>query len=442
MDEVAFDEGVADTFNSLMAGRLALLVGAGLSMAPPSSLPSAADIAADAKRRYDAIHGATEPPLAAGIEAQAEYFFRRNELATIYFRTLIDPHAFAGHPNAGHYAVADLLVVGAIPLAVSTNVDAMVEMAGGMLFGQVGVCIDGHAVAQLPPDTAPYLKIHGCRICDFANMVWAPGQITVPPVSDRIASSTIVLTDRLLARDLLIVGYWTDWDYLNAILTATLGAVRPARVTIVDPAPGDTFEAKAPDIYALGSRASVHFRHVRASGAEFLDALRARFSKAVVRQVLRSGAQQYEESSGRPPKPAWMEPPNLDNHTLWQVRRDLEGCLPGKPSRVATPPHEPLLGFTLLQLQAAGAVSDGVHWQIAGVRVRVLRAVGKALHQVQSEFERETAPPVAPELVIAVGAEALLLPPHIVRGGTSPTIARGSGSKWMVRSDALLELGI
>lgn len=442
MDEAAFDEGVAGTFDSLMAGRLALLVGAGLSMAPPSSLPSAAHIAAEAKRRYDAIHGATDPPLAVGIEEQAEYFFRRHELATIYFRTLIDPHAFAGRPNAGHDAVADLLLVRAIQLVVSTNVDAMVETAGCMLFGQVGVCIDGHAVAQLPPDTAPYLKLHGCRTCDFANMVWAPGQITIAPVSERIASSTVVLTDRLLARDLLIVGYWTDWDYLNAILAATLGAVTPARVTIVDPAPGGTFQAKAPALYALGSRATVHFRHVRASGADFLDALRARFSKAVVRQVLRSGAQQFEQSKGAPPDAAWMEPPDLDNQTLWQVRRDLEGCLPGKPSKVAIPPDEPLLGLTILQLQAAGAVADGLYWRIGGVRVRVLRAVGKFLHQVQSEFESEMAPPIAPDLIIAVGSETLSLPSHIVRAGATPTIARGSASKWMSRSDAVLELKI
>jgi hypothetical protein len=441
MDEVTFDEGVAGTCTSLMTGRLALLVGAGLSMAPPSGLPSAAEIAAAARHRHDALYG-PNPPLAAGIEAQAEYFFQRHELATVYFRTLIDPNAFAGRPNPGHSAIADLLLVQAIQLAITTNVDALVETAGGMLYGQVGVCIDGHRVAQLPPDTMPYLKIHGCRTCDFANMVWAPGQILEPPVSDRIASSTIVLNDRLLDRDLLIVGYWTDWDYLNSILAATLGAVNPARVTIVDPAPGATFQAKAPDLYAIGLRASTSFRHVRVSGSDFLDALRSRFSKSVVRQILHSGADHYAQTTGGPPNAAWMEAPDLDNETLWQMRRDLEGSLPRKPSRTRTPPNEPLLGLTLLQLQSAGASADGSYWSLGGRRVRVLRAVGKPLHQVQAEFEREMPPPTAPHLVIAVGAEVLSLPSHIVRGGTSPTIARGGASKWMVRADALVELGI
>ena len=48
---------------------------------------------------------------ACGVQEQAEFFFGRNELATIYFRHLIDPNAFAGPPNPGHYAIADLMLV-------------------------------------------------------------------------------------------------------------------------------------------------------------------------------------------------------------------------------------------------------------------------------------------------------------------------------------------
>jgi len=75
--------------------------GAGLSMAPPSLLPAAETLAAAAKEKYDAIYGTTRDPLATNIEDQAEYFFRRHELATVYFRTLIDLDAFAGPPNRG-----------------------------------------------------------------------------------------------------------------------------------------------------------------------------------------------------------------------------------------------------------------------------------------------------------------------------------------------------
>jgi len=224
MIQISFDEGVSSALDSLLSDRLALLAGAGMSMAPPSNLPSAAAIAASAKQKYDGTYGATRPPLPIGVEDQAEFFFRRGELGKVYFRTLVDQNAFAGQPNAGHYASADLLLVRGIQTAVTTNVDTLIETAGQLLFGQVGVGIDGHAVATLPPDTAPLLKIHGCRTCDCDNMVWAPGQLAVAPVLERIANSATWLNSRLLDRDLLIVGYWTDWDYLNAVIGATLGA--------------------------------------------------------------------------------------------------------------------------------------------------------------------------------------------------------------------------
>ena len=199
MDEISLDEGIEIALTALHADRLALLCGAGLSMAGPSNLPSAAQLASEAKRTHDAQYGATRPPLPAGIEEQAEYFFQRGELGTVYLRTFIDPHAFAGHPNAGHTAVADLLLVRAIQTAVSTNVDALIETAGTMLFGRIGAAIDKWGVAVLLPDTAPLLKIHGCWAIDPVNTVWAPGQLSAEPVASRITGSGEWLSVRLLA---------------------------------------------------------------------------------------------------------------------------------------------------------------------------------------------------------------------------------------------------
>jgi hypothetical protein len=183
MQEISFEEGVALALDALLNDRLALLCGAGLSMAPPSLLPAAAALAAAAKQKYDAKYGTTRDPLPANIEDQAEYFFRRQELATVYFRTLIDLHAFAGPPNPGHYAISDLLLVRGIQTAVTTNVDFLIETAGQQLFGQVCAGIDGANVAMFPPDCAPLLKVHGCRVRDPDNMVWARGQLAASPVN-------------------------------------------------------------------------------------------------------------------------------------------------------------------------------------------------------------------------------------------------------------------
>jgi hypothetical protein len=163
MQEIALDDGVAVVLDSLLNDRLALLVGAGLSMAPPSYLPSAAALAASAKRKYDAMFGATRPPLPSGVEDQAEFFFQRGELGTVYFRTLIDQHAFAGNPNSGHYAAAGLILVRAIQTTITTNVDTLIETAGQYLFGQVGTGIDRDRVATLPPDVSPLSSRPHCH---------------------------------------------------------------------------------------------------------------------------------------------------------------------------------------------------------------------------------------------------------------------------------------
>lgn len=439
MQQLDFEDGVRQMFDSLLAERLVLLAGAGLSMAPPSSLPSAARIAQRAKQKYDGIHG---PGLPVGIEDQAEFFFQRGELASVYFRTLIDAHAFAAPPNEGHAAIADLMLVKGIKLAVTTNVDVLVETAGQMLFGQVEVGLDGMEVAGLPAGVSPLLKIHGCRQKDHDNMVWAPGQLTAPPVSTRVQSSALWLAQHMLNRDLLVVGYWTDWDYLNQVLSSVLDQVQPSRVVVVDLADSTLFEGKAPDLYALGQSVHHGFHHVKASGADFLAALRLRFSRSFVRQVMSKGSEAFEHKTGGAPTLALMEPPNIGNDALWHMRRDLEGSLPNQPATLLSPPDESTLGLTLLQLRSAGAIADGPYWLLNNERIRILRTPNELLHRVKAARERETAPTVAPDIVVAVGAEDDQLPANIARAGEESSITRGAARRWLTRAQAIEELNL
>ena len=394
-----------------------------------------------AKQRYEAAYGVAAPAIPQGIDDQAEYFFQKNELATVYFRTLVDQHAFAGPPNPGHAAVADLLLVNGIQTGVTTNVDTLIETAGMYLYGQVGTGIDGHAVAALSPGTSPLLKIHGCRLSDPANMVWARGQLVTQPVATRMARSAQWLNVRLLDRDLLVVGFWTDWAYLNDILAATLNGVNPSRVILVDPCQSNVLQEKAPALFQLGNRAANGFHHVRASGADFLAELRQSFSRSFIRQVLHSGVTGFSDRAGAQPEHAWIEPQSADNDTLWQIRRDLEGRTPHEPAKQLRAPIDGFVGQTLLELQARGATSEGTYWILNGKRLRILRAA-RALHQVQKEFDRETAPAVAPDIIIAVGAEAQMLPASFARPISASTIARGSASRWLTRPEAVEEFGL
>lgn len=441
MNEVDLHAGVEIALDALLADRLALLCGAGLSMAPPSSLPSAAALARQAKQKYDATYGADRAPLPESIDDQAEFFFQRGELATGYLRTYIDRDAFAAKPNSGHFATADLLLTGAITTAVSTNVDTLIETAGNMLFGQVGAGITRAQVAGLSPDVSPLLKIHGCW-SDPAGTVWASSQVTTGPTKTRIEECGAWMAHRLLDRDIVIIGYWTDWDYLNQLLEVSLGTVSPSRVIVVDPCETESFEAKAPALFELGQRASEEFCHVRCSGDLFLDKLRVNFSRAFLRRILHAGVATYTAHAGAEPEAAWLNPSSTDAEVLWRIRRDLEGSNPNEPAKARTPPEEPLLGLTLLQLQEQGATADGIYWNLNGERVRVLRTANRPLHEVEAAFARETAPVAAPDYVIAVGAETLSLPTNIARGGGSGSIVRGTSGRWLSRADAIEELGL
>lgn len=439
---ISLDQGLQIALDAIFASRLVLLCGAGLSMSSPSNLPSAAALAASAKKKYAARFGTTRPPLADGIEEQAEFFFKTGDLGTLYLKALIDTDAFASPFSEGHSAVADLLLTGSACTAVSTNVDTLIEDAGHALFGEIGCGIDRETVAGLPNEISPLLKIHGCWSRDRPNTIWAAGQLAADPVRSRVRGSAEWLKHRLMDKDLVIVGYFTDWDYLNGVLETALGEVSPSRVVVVDLGDAAWLAAKAPTFHALGIRARSEFLHVQATGDTFLQALRSRFCQSFIRGVVHAGAEAFEQRHGRPPDPSWFEPSAAETSSLYALRRDLEGALPSRPARRREPADGPAVGLTILQLLNAGATGEGQYWLLNGKRIRVLNSGSQLLRELQVAYGREAPPLTAANVVIAVGAEADPLVADIVRGGTTPTVARGTSGVWLTRPDALRELGL
>ena len=441
MNEISREDGIQKAVDAVIANRLALLCGAGLSMAQPSSIPSAAQLAESAKAQYDAQFGPERDPLPEPIDDQAQFFFAREELYTVYLRTYIDTHAFSSRPNMGHYAIADLLFVRGISTTVSTNVDMLIENSGNMLNGHIGAGISRDEVARITPEKSPLLKVHGCWNRPEST-IWATAQTREEPFRSRLDACSQWLGVRLLDRDLLIVGYSSDWNYLNRVLESTIGTVNPARVIVVDPCESREFAEKAPMLYELGRRASTEFCHVRCSGDEFLNSLRVNFSRMFIRRVLRAGHRAYVDIIGEAPEDHWLEPTSDQPQELWQLRRDLEGCRPNEPSTMRDPPDEPLLGLTILQLRARGATPMGSLWCIDDRTIRILRAPNSLLHDVEAIYSRETAPPVSPDVVVAVGAEAVSLPTSVARASRSDSIVRGSAAIWLSRDGAVEELSL
>ena len=441
MDEICIRAGIEKVINALIAERLALLCGAGLSMAEPSSLPSAAQLAARAKQKYDAYFGSDREPLPDSIEEQARFFFERGELYTVYLRTYIDPDAFSSMPNLGHCAIADLLLVRGISTALSTNVDTLIETSGSWLNGKIAAGVTRDQVVQAPSGKSPLLKLHGCW-SQPQGTIWATEQTREEPIRSRLSDCDQWLRVQLLDHDLLIVGYSTDWNYLNQVLESVIGTVSPTRVIVVDPCESDEFAEKAPMLYELGQRASDEFCHVRCSGDEFLNGLRVEFSRTFVRSVIHSGREAYLDVVGEPPEDHWFEPTSDNPEILWRTRRDFEGCPPNEPSTMRNAPDEPLLGLTVLQLRANGATPQGSFWQINDRTVRIVRTPNRFLHDVEEIYSRESPPATAPDVVIAVGAEAVSLPRSVTRASRSDSIVRGSSPTWLSREAAVLELAL
>jgi hypothetical protein len=440
LEEIAVEAGIKIAIDALENGRLALICGAGLSMDPPSNIPSAQSLADVAKEKYDATYGAERPPLPTPIEDQAAFFYAEGNLADYYLRTLIGRHAFSAEPNAGHYAVADLLLTSAADIAISTNVDRLIETAGVRLGGHIESVIDRDRAAAAPPNTSVLFKLHGCWDVEPANTLWCTEQLADHPLDVRIPEAAQWLTNRLLDRDLVVVGYFTHWEHLSSVLAQALQAVHPARLVIVDPADAAWLQEKAPEFYAIGAHAQ-QFSHVQQTGGKFLDELRQAFSRSYIRKVLYAGRQAYDDLVGTPPEEAWLEPGAAENKDLWRVRRDLEGCMPNDPAITKAPANEPLIGLTLLRLRALGATWKRYFLELGDTAIRVFRGFGQPLYVLEARFARSTAP-VIPETIIAVGAVDRPLRPNVARTATERSITRGTGRRWITleRAEADFDL--
>lgn len=245
---------ISNLIHAIEEDRLVILCGAGLSMAAPSCLPSAARLS---HRVYDACIAAGETGVTNNIEEQALHFLNAGRFPQYFIGRLIPKDSFSGPPNLGHYTIADFLLCRAVASTVSANVDVLIENAGNNLRGQIDGWLDGVQAATGPADRSPLLKIHGCWTKAPTETVWAPAQRDIEPIKSRIDLSQNWLRLNLVNKELLVIGFWTDWSYLNSVLEVALGAVHPTAVTIIDPCETADLETKAPAFMRLEIRTTL-----------------------------------------------------------------------------------------------------------------------------------------------------------------------------------------
>lgn len=428
---------------SMNAGRLVILCGAGLSMAPPSSLPSAWRVAGMCFDEYQlTIDPLIDPALRDNLEALAEHFVGLNTLNNVFIEHLVPWEEFERSPNPGHAAIADFLITKTVVAALSSNYDKLIERRAWDYGADFRGSLDGEQATVASHKQAPLLKFHGCSHIDRGSTVWAPSQLHDPTISDRIVKSKVWMAANLRRKDLLVVGFWSDWDYLNQILGDAVQGLDPLSVTVIDPSPTATLQTKAPGLWALAHQPQVTFSHIQESGADALDELRRAFSESYARQILAAGRAVFEAKTGVACDPAWLTVPGLDGEALYDWRRDAEGVPAGKPAMAKTPQNVDLLGYFHLLLRRAGAVQQPRGYTLAGQSIRVINGAGSDLSIVAKRFIEAPAAPTA-DVFVAAGSMDLGLPSHLIRPGTAGSVVRpGAGGKWLTIEQAQAELGV
>jgi hypothetical protein len=316
---------------SIAADRLTILCGAGLSMAPPSNAPSAAKVAAECARRYmDRVGDPLPDDVATDLEQMSQWFRQERRFDDLFIQTLVPWELFNVRANDGHEAIADFLACGVVQSGITTNFDCLIETAAQSLGEPDFLSIVDVEDLSHRFEHRPLLKVHGCSALNKSRLatVWCKEQLDEPEFQNRMNHFRNWLHAHLLDRDVLIVGFWSDWAYLSELFAGIINATGPRNVFLVDPCPPPVLKEKAPTMWYWAHRPGITFYHVQASGAEFLNDLRTHFSRVWTRQILSDAADTYQRLFEAPPPPTDSALEAADCWLLYALRRDLSG-IPG-----------------------------------------------------------------------------------------------------------------
>lgn len=411
--------------------RLAILFGAGLSVDGESNVPLANELLSICVREYEKRTGATvQEANRNSLGKFASYLYGRDELRSLFIRELVPWDRFRGNANQGHEAIVDFLICQALEFAVTTNVDTLVEDASGQL-GRTNfvAALDGdEAGGQTLSYHRPLLKIHGCCNRCPPDTIWCSDQLSEARISRRIERSRSWLEGNLPHKDIVVIlGFWTDWKYLNALFGQCVKNLRSPEGTlfvVVNPASEEELREGAPELFALcDGTGNIDFLHVPASGSEFLAELRERFSRQVVR---------WCAGDGTDPE----LPDDLNNRELYVIRQQLFGFGPDEVVREKARARgtEWVIAFEKW-LVDQGAVRQGAVFEIGGKTVRVVNSAGQSISQTAAKYRDNGS--LGVDVTVCVGAVSDYHLRDFARPTAETTVARSyDDSRWLSDEDA------
>ena len=437
-------ETLTRILDSIQANNLVLLCGAGLSIPAPTRLPSALAVSRACYDKYAPTQGLAAA-LRDDLDALAGHFWDAGQFTTLFIDNLVPWDALTGSPNPGHEAVSDFLITRAVHGVLSANFDTMIENWAHTRKVFMRGDLDGQEAVTTAQSRGPLLKFHGCAFRSQPHTLWTRRQFMEPVIQQRIQSCTGWMNLHLPGKHLLIVGFWTDWGYLNEILETALRGSAPGSVTVIDVLDEGELESKAPGLWALLRDLSAQFEHVQASSSEALAEVRAEFSKVWMRKFFQLGRPLVEEVTGTALAPEVLEPyPALGVEDLYDLRRDAEGVPYDQAARTKEPsPDAAQAASAHLRLLNANATYKGPWYERDdGQVVRVVQGAGRSLSELR---ERYTEGPAVeqPDVVICAGAIDLGVPGHLVESGRGRSVvrpARGGDARWLTLEQAHEEL--
>ena len=427
---------------AIAADRLLVLCGAGLSMAPPSNLPSATEVARTCSDAYVKYTGnPLDVTIQEDIARLSRHFWECARFENFFIAKLVPWAQLTGEANSGHGALADLLACGAVASVSTTNFDTLVEKAAANL-GEPDfrAVVDAGDLAQHTPHS-PYLKLHGCAVRSRQSTIWCSEQLTDAAIKQRMDQFKIWLAATLNGKDLVFVGFWSDWSYLTKLLAEQLTTVTPQHVYLVDPATVEDLEQKAPELWDWVQGADITFHHCQDSGSNFLDELRRRWSTVYINTLLNESHDTYNRLFGADPV-EMVSDPSRSAEVLYALRRDLSGTSRATVVRSRHPEDEDHVAGAIHQrLLECGATYSAHRYEYGTCSLRLVSGRGRLLSRVKETFQQESPVPDPADVVICAGSVPDASPVNIVRAAGPATIVRtGALDNWTTHDQLVAEL--
>jgi hypothetical protein len=426
--------------SAIETDSLVFLCGAGLSMASPSDLPSAVRVSQICYDKWQATE-ALDPALRDNVDLLAGHFHSKGEFKTVFIR-LVPWNEFVGMPNCGHATVADLLISRGAHAALSANFDPLIERWAEERKVAMQCALTGQDAVSFT-NSNPLIKFHGCMNRGRDLTLWTRGQLVDPEIQVRVQSCSGWMNLHLPGKDLVVVGFWTDWGYLNDVLFDAFTITNAHSVTVIDPSPTASLQAKAPKLWEKLNSLSNVFEHVPSSGADALDELRTAYSRTWARKYYALGQPLMTAAGKTITAPSPFDA--LGGEDLYNIRRDIEGIPYTRAATLKEPhPTAAQAAYVHMMLLNAGATNHDAWLQYRGRSIRIVNGAGQGLSDVQG---RHKEPPTLPQsdIVVCAGAIELGVPARLIARGRGASTIRptpGGSTKWLTIEQACVELGL